>query len=413
MLTGCRVLDLTTERGLMCGQILGDLGADVIKVEPPGGSSVRALKPFFADEPGPERSVYWWAYNRNKRGITLNLESTDGRELFRKLVASADILIESENPGHLASYGLGYSDLSTINPALIYVSITPFGQDGPKAAYADSDLIVVAASGVLILSGDDDRPPLRMSVPQAYLHACADAAGAALIAYYDRLNTGLGQHVDVAAQESVSLAAQSTLLSATIGADETRRMAGGVKMGPINVPLVWEAKDGLVTCVFLFGSALGVFTRKMMNYICEKGFCDEATRDKDWLAYGDILLTGREPFEEYERVKGVVASFLRSMTKAESFDLARQHGFLIAPVATIDDVLANPQFIAREYWQTIEDRELGLKLTYPGPFARLSATPITYRRRPPRVGEHNREIYLGDLGLSDRELSDLTTKGVI
>ena len=413
MLTGCRVLDLTTERGLMCGQILGDLGADVIKVEPPGGSSVRALKPFFADEPGPERSVYWWAYNRNKRGITLNLESTDGRELFRKLVASADILIESENPGHLASYGLGYSDLSTINPALIYVSITPFGQDGPKAAYADSDLIVVAASGVLILSGDDDRPPLRMSVPQAYLHACADAAGAALIAYYDRLNTGLGQHVDVAAQESVSLAAQSTLLSATIGADETRRMAGGVKMGPINVPLVWEAKDGLVTCVFLFGSALGVFTRKMMNYICEKGFCDEATRDKDWLAYGDMLLTGREPFEEYERVKGVVASFLRSMTKAESFDLARQHGFLIAPVATIDDVLANPQFIAREYWQTIEDRELGLKLTYPGPFARLSATPITYRRRPPRVGEHNREIYLGDLGLSDRELSDLTTKGVI
>src|SRR5665213_117932 len=411
MLTGCRVLDLTTERGLMCGQILGDLGADVIKVEPPGGSSVRALKPFFADEPGPERSVYWWAYNRNKRGITLNLESTDGRELFRKLVASADILIESENPGHLASYGLGYSDLSTINPALIYVSITPFGQDGPKAAYADSDLIVVAASGVLILSGDDDRPPLRMSVPQAYLHACADAAGAALIAYYDRLNTGLGQHVDVAAQESVSLAAQSTLLSATIGADETRRMAGGVKMGPISVPLVWEAKDGLVTCVFLFGSALGVFTRKMMNYICEKGFCDEATRDKDWLAYGDMLLTGREPFEEYERVKGVVASFLRSMTKAESFDLARQHGFLIAPVATIDDVLANPQFIAREYWQTIEDRELGLKLTYPGPFARLSATPITYRRRPPRVGEHNREIYLGDLGLSDRELSDLTTKG--
>jgi crotonobetainyl-CoA:carnitine CoA-transferase CaiB-like acyl-CoA transferase len=413
MLTGCRVLDLTTERGLMCGQMLGDLGADVIKVEPPGGSSVRALKPFFADEPGPERSVYWWAYNRNKRGITLDLESSEGRELFKKLVASADILIESENPGDLASCGLGYNDLNTINPALVYVSITPFGQDGPKASYADSDLIVMAASGVLILSGDDDRPPLRMSVPQAYLHACADAAGAALIAYYDRLNTHLGQHVDVAAQESVSLAAQSTLLSATVGGDETRRMAGGIKMGPINVPLVWEANDGLVTCVFLFGSALGVFTRKLMNYICEKGFCDEATRDKDWIAYGDLLLTGREPFEEYGRVKGVVASFLRSMTKAESFDLARQHGFLIAPLATIDDVLANPQFIAREYWQTIEDRELGLKLTYPGPFARLSATPITYRRRPPRIGEHNREIYLGDLGLSDRELSDLTTKGVI
>jgi crotonobetainyl-CoA:carnitine CoA-transferase CaiB-like acyl-CoA transferase len=413
MLNGCRVLDLTTDRGLMCGQMLGDLGADVIKVEPPGGSPVRAMKPFFADEPGPERSVYWWAYNRNKRGMTLNLESAVGRDLFRQLVKSADILIESDNPGHLAGSGLGYNDLSAINPALVYVSITPFGQDGPKASYADSDLIVMAASGVLILYGDEDRPPVRMSVPQAYLHACADATGAALIAYYDRLNSGLGQHVDVAAQQSLGLAQQSTLLAATVGGDETRRMAGGVKMGPIRVPLVWEAKDGLVTCVFLFGSALGVFTRKMMNFIYEKGFCDQATRDKDWIAYADMLLTGREPFEEYERVKGVVAAFLRSMTKAESFELAREHGFLIAPLATTDDVLANPQFIAREYWQTIEDRELGLKLTYPGPFARLSATPITYKRRPPRVGEHNREIYLGDLGLSDRELNNLIEQGVI
>jgi crotonobetainyl-CoA:carnitine CoA-transferase CaiB-like acyl-CoA transferase len=413
MLNGCRVLDLTTDRGLMCGQMLGDLGADVIKVEPPGGSQVRAMKPFFADEPGPERSVYWWAYNRNKRGITLNLENAAGRDLFRQLVKSADILLESDNPGQLAEMGLGYNDLSAINPALVYVSITPFGQDGPKASYADSDLIVMAASGVLILYGDEDRPPVRMSVPQAYLHACADATGAALIAYYDRLNSGLGQHVDVAAQQSLGLAQQSTLLAATVGGDETRRMAGGVKMGPIRVPLVWEAKDGLVTCVFLFGSALGVFTRKMMNFIYEKGFCDQATRDKDWIAYADMLLTGREPFEEYERVKGVVAAFLRSMTKAESFDLAREHGFLIAPLATTDDVLANPQFIAREYWQTIEDRELGLKLTYPGPFARLSATPIAYKRRPPRVGEHNREVYLGDLGLSDREVSDLIDQGVI
>jgi crotonobetainyl-CoA:carnitine CoA-transferase CaiB-like acyl-CoA transferase len=413
MLSGCRVLDLTTERGQMCGQILGDLGADVIKVEPPGGSPARSLKPFFADQPGPERSVFWWAYNRNKRGITLDLETAEGRDLMRQLAARADIVIESDNPGALARRGIGYGDLSTINPALVYVSITPFGQDGPKASYADSDLIVMAASGVMILYGDEDRPPLRMSVPQAYLHASADAAGAALIAYYDRLNTGLGQQVDVAAQESLTLAQQSTLLAATIGADETRRMAGGVKMGPIRVPLVWEAKDGLVTCVFLFGSALGVFARKLINYIYDQGFCDQATRDKDWIAYGDMLLTGREPFAEYERIKGVVAAFLRSMTKAESFDLARRHGFLIAPLATTDDVLENPQFIAREYWQTIEDRELGLKLTYPGPFARLSATPIEYRHRPPRVGEHNREIYVGDLGLSEREFGDLARLGII
>jgi len=413
MLSGCRVLDLTTERGLMCGQILGDLGADVIKIEPPGGSSARSLKPFFADQPGLERSVCWWAYNRNKRGVTLNLETDEGRDLIRRLAARADFIIESENPGALARGGIGYGDLSAINPALVYVSITPFGQDGPKADYADSDLIMMAASGALILYGDEDRPPIRMSVPQAYLHACADAAGAALIAYYDRLDTGLGQQVDVAAQESLGLAAQSTLLAATLGADETRRMAGGVKLGPLRVPLVWEAKDGLVSCVFLFGSALGIFTRKLISYIYERGFCDQATRDKDWIAYADMLLTGREPIEEYERVKGVVANFLRSMTKAESFDLARQHGFLIAPLATTDDLLANPQFIAREYWQTSDERELGLKLTYPGPFARFSATPIEFKRRPPRIGEHNREIYVGELGLSEREFGDLARRGII
>src|SRR5437868_6432551 len=174
MLSHCRVLDLTTERGLLCGQVLGDLGADVIKVEPPGGSPVRRLPPFFGDLPGPERSVYWWAYNRNKRSITLNLDSDEGRDLFRQLARGADFVIESDNPGQLSQRGLGYQELSALKPELIVVSITPFGQDGPKASYADSDLTIMAAGGVVILYGDEDRPPLRMSVPPAYLHASVD-----------------------------------------------------------------------------------------------------------------------------------------------------------------------------------------------------------------------------------------------
>jgi crotonobetainyl-CoA:carnitine CoA-transferase CaiB-like acyl-CoA transferase len=145
MLSPYRVLDLTTERGLLCGQILGDLGADVIKVEPPGGSPARQLAPFYKDEPHPDRSLYWWAYNRNKRSITLNLNTNEGKEILRRFVATAHFFIESDNPGTLATHGLGYADLASVNPALVYVSITPFGQDGPKATYADSDLIVMAA----------------------------------------------------------------------------------------------------------------------------------------------------------------------------------------------------------------------------------------------------------------------------
>jgi crotonobetainyl-CoA:carnitine CoA-transferase CaiB-like acyl-CoA transferase len=252
MLSHCRVLDLTNERGLLCGQVLGDLGADVIKIEPVGGSPVRRLAPFFEDQPGTERSIYWWAYNRNKRGLTLDLEREQGRAIFKQLAATADFVIESSDPGYWSRRGLGYGELSTLNPRLIMVSITPFGQNGPKSSYADSDLIIMAAGGVLILYGDEDRPPIRMSVPQAYLHASVDAAFAALVACYERLDSGLGQHIDVAAQESIGLANQSTALSAPLNADETGRMAGGAKLGPLRVPLVWQAKDGQISFVFLF-----------------------------------------------------------------------------------------------------------------------------------------------------------------
>src|SRR5277367_3974678 len=162
MLTPYRVLDLTTERGLLCGQMLGDMGADVIKIEPPGGSAARAIGPFYNDAPHPDRSLYWWAYNRNKRAVTLDIERDAGRELLLRLVERADFFIESDNPGHMARHHLGFDDLAKINPALIYVSITPFGQDGPKASYADSDLIIMAAGGPLILAGDADRPPVRL-----------------------------------------------------------------------------------------------------------------------------------------------------------------------------------------------------------------------------------------------------------
>lgn len=413
MLSPYRVLDLTTERGLLCGQMLGDMGADVIKVEPPGGSPARAMGPFYQDEPHPDRSLYWWAYNRNKRSITLDIERDAGRDLLRRLAKRADFLIESFNPGYLSQHGLGFDDLARINPALIFISITPFGQDGPKANYADSDLILMAASGPLILAGDADRPPVRLSIPQAYLHACADAAVGALAAHHERTRSGRGQHVDVAAQQSVAMATQSNILAAPLGATQTRRMSGGVRIGPLEIPLVWPASDGYIAMTFLFGSALGVFTAKLMRYICEQGFCDERTRDKDWIAYGENLFSGAEPLSEFERVKEVVRNFTRSRTKAELLALAVERGFLITPVTTIAEVVESPQFASRDYFQRIEHPELGESFLYPGPFAKFSATPIEYGRRPPMVGEHNSEIYREELGLSARDLADLARAGVI
>lgn len=392
MLSPYRVLDLTDERGLLCGQLLGDLGADVIQVEPPGGSPARRLAPFCGDEPHPERSLYWWACTRNKRSITLDLETADGQAMLRRLVRSAHFLIESDKPGELARRGLGYDDLAAQNPALIYVSISPFGASGPKAHYADGDLIVMAAGGPLALGGDDDRPPVRLSVPQAYFHASAEAAVAALIAHHERLRSGRGQHVDVSAQQAVAAATQSTILAHDVGFVASQRYAGGARVGPFTSCLLYPAQDGYVSITFLFGSSIGPATRRLMQYIHQEGGCDAATRDKDWIGFVELILTGQEPFEEYDRVKQVVADFTRSKTKAELLEAALQHGLLIAPVATIEEVVHSPQLAARRYFQPLEHTESNTVVAYPGPFARFSRAPITYRRRPPCIGEHTREV---------------------
>jgi crotonobetainyl-CoA:carnitine CoA-transferase CaiB-like acyl-CoA transferase len=413
LLAPYRVLDLTNERGLLCGQIFGDLGADVIKVEPPGGSDARRIGPFYQDVPDPNRSLFWWAYNRNKRGLTLDYTKADGRALLLRLAEHADFVIESENPGRMAELGLGYDNLAAINPAIVYVSITPFGQDGPKAGYADTDLIVLAASGFLALTGDDDRPPVRVSVPQAYLHASAEATAAALIANHERQRSGRGQHVDVSAQQSVNMASFGSGLVAALGLPANRRLSGGYKYGDYLLKQVYAAKDGHVAITFLFGNAMGPFTRRLVEWMHEEGFCDDETRDIDWIGYGELLMRGEIPRGKFEQVKSMLDTFTRTKTKAELFDGALSRSLLVAPVATMDEVVAFEQLATRDYWRDVEHAECSSSFRYAGPFAKLSETPIEYRRRAPLVGEHNSEVYLDELGLSETDMKRLRHGNVI
>jgi len=213
MLNPYRVLDLSDDGALICGQILGDLGADVILVEPPGGAKARKVGPFCGDQPDVNQSLNFWAFNRNKRSVVIDLESEAGRENLLQLVKTTDILIESFSPGYLDGLGIGYRALAEINPRLIVISITPFGQQGPKAQWAATDLTVTAASGALLITGDEDRPPVVTSVPQAYLHAGVEAATGALIALQARARDGLGQHIDVSAQTAMMMATQFFVLA--------------------------------------------------------------------------------------------------------------------------------------------------------------------------------------------------------
>ncbi len=185
-----RVLDLTDDKGFLCGRILADMGADVIKIERPGGEAARNIGPFYHDIPDREKSLYWFVFNAGKRGITLDIETRQGRELFKRLVKGADFFIESFPPGYLDKLGLGYSVLSQVNSHLIMVSITPFGQAGPYRDFKAPDLVSIAMSGWMYICGDTDRPPVRVSFPQAYLNTGAEAAAACTIAYYHRERTG-------------------------------------------------------------------------------------------------------------------------------------------------------------------------------------------------------------------------------
>ena len=392
MLGPYRVLDLTDEGAMICGQILGDLGADVILIEPPHGAQARRTGPFVDDQPEINRSLNFWSLNRNKRGITVDLETSAGRESLLQLVSGADILVESFAPGHLEHRGLGYTALAEINPRLIMISITPFGQHGPKARWAATDLTITAASGVLFMTGDEDRPPLYVSIPQAYLNAGAEAAVGALIALCARARDGLGQHIDVSAQTAMMMTTGFMVLAHGWNDHAPERVGGGMKLGHLRLRFIYPCKDGHVNITFLFGAVFGQPTRRLFEWICEEGFCDQPTRDKDWSALGLHLTNGQEPVEELARCTDCIERFTLSHTKTELYEEATRRKVLLVPVSNVEDMLRSEQLKAREFWTKLEHPELRRAIIYPGPFAKFSQTPIRYRRRPPLLGEHTHEI---------------------
>lgn len=412
MLSPFRVLDLTNERGMLAGQMLADLGADVIQIEPPGGSSARQEPPFAGDEEGEDRSLFWWAYARNKRGITCDVDTPEGQDLIKRLAAGADFLFESDEVGAMAGRGLGYDDLSEINKRLIYASITPWGQDGPKVDYAASDLVLLAAAGPLYLAGEPDRPPVRCVVPQAYHHAAADAAAAATMAHVERQASGQGQYIDLAAVQSLPAATQSLILSHAIGELEGKRAAGGMQLGPLEARIIWQCADGYVSLTYFFGNAVGPFTARFMQWMLEEGAISEEDAGKDWIGYAALLMSGEEPISEFDRIKGLVDAFLQTKTKADCLAAAQERKLLLVPVTTIEDVATSPQLAAREYWRDVERPDGQGSARFPGPFVHVSHRPLQYRRRAPKLGEHNAEVYTA-LGVEAAELEALREKRVV
>ena len=427
MLSPYRVLDLTDEMGLICGKILGDLGADVIKVEKPGGDSTRQTGPFYHDEPDPENSLLWWAYNTSKRGVTLDIETERGQQLFKKLVKHADFVIESFPPGYMDRLGLGYSDLEKINPGVIMVSISHFGQTGPYRDFKTSDIVSFAMGGRMYATGEVDRPPVRISHhSQSYLHAAADGAVGAMLALYHREMTGEGQHVDVSVQASVAIILQSATFWDAVKFVPSREalypflpppppgkrlprveMEKLAEEGNVVMGSLWPCKDGQVMWLFWSGEVAPRFNPPFFEWMKAEGEDISFLDGFDWKAWD------RFNDEEFTaKISEMAYHFFRARSVAELMRGAVKHHAMVGPIATTEDIVESDQLADRNYWVELEHPGKG-SVTYPGGFAKSTEAPPALSRRAPLVGEHNQEI-LGDiLGLSEDEILELQQDGIV
>jgi benzylsuccinate CoA-transferase BbsE subunit len=415
-----RVLDLTGELGAYCTKLLADLGADVIKIEPPGGDPARLLGPFYHDEPDATKSLTFLNLHTSKRSVTLDLETEAGREAFRRLVPTADVVVESYPPGYLDGLGLGYDALAALRPDLIFTSVTGFGGWGPHAGLLAPDIVGVAMAGIMWLAGDPQDPPNLPYGSQGYICASIQAATGTMLAIYHRDLTDEGQRVDVSMQEAL-LIAQETAMQGYDMTKAVRNRTGARAVLPFPVPGLgpYEASDGWIWSYV--GTPAGAPWSELLKWIEEEGAAEDLTHDTHRsvidqlnLRFLTSLALNAEEREKHgpslARIEEVLKPFFKSKGKWELYEEGQRRRLLIGIVSTPEDLGKNPQLSARGWYQEIEHPELGATLRYPGPPYRLTETPWRISRRPPLPGEHTAEV-LTAAGYSDRELDALRSAG--
>jgi crotonobetainyl-CoA:carnitine CoA-transferase CaiB-like acyl-CoA transferase len=407
MLDNYRVLDLTDEKGSLCGKILGDLGADVIKIEKPGGDNSRRIGPFFHDTPDPEKSLHWFALNSSKRGITLNIEDPEGKDIFIKLAETADVIIESFTPGHMDILGIGYGVLSARNPRLIMTSITAFGQTGPYKDRKASDITLLAMSGLMSINGDSDRPPLRMCFDQSYYLACAQAAAGTLLAIQCRYASNKGQRVDVSIYEVAVRANYREPFRWEWEKTTTPRMGNRFARGGKGYTQLWPCKDGYVTWLIMMENTKPV--RGWVEWMKEEGTAGRWAE----INWGESTTFVQWSAEDIQAIQESITAFILTHTTKELEAASMKRGLLLSPVNPVNYVAEDEQLIARDFWKKVEHPELETAFNYPR-FTYLSSEDNNeVRFRAPLIGEHNNEIYGKELAFSGEDISSLRKRGIL
>ena len=373
-----KVLDISQGiAGPLCARLLGDFGADVVKVEPPGGEAGRRMPPFFEDDPDPEKSLFFLLCNLNKRGVVLDLEEPEGAALFRALARSADVIVESFQPGYLASLGLDHASLEAENPGLIMTSITPFGQTGPYSHYKGCEIVTYATSGIMAISGTSDREPLKHGGFPGHYESAMNGMLATNIALLARDMTGIGQHVDVSMQEVVtsSLVINQPNYSFAGGVQGRRKPEGG------SLGHVTPCADGY----FVAQEGGSGTWNDIANF-----FGREELKDERFSNPAQRMLHGHELDE-------IIKDAVKDRTMAEMFRTAsEQFRMLFGIVQTPEDLANCPQLAARDYYQEVDHPVIG-KICVPFRLFNLSTGGATCRRPAPLLGQHTAEV-LAELG---------------
>jgi crotonobetainyl-CoA:carnitine CoA-transferase CaiB-like acyl-CoA transferase len=393
LLPGFRVLDLSSSMGAFCGKLLRDLGMDVIKVEPPGGDPTRTEPPFANGREQPERSLRFAYLNAGKRSITLNIAKQAGRKVLLDLIARSDIVLEDFEPGYLAGQGLGYDTLLERNPRLILVSLTGFGQDGPYAHYKAPDIVGTAMGGLLYISGDPTLTPCNPPETQSYYYASLFAAYGTMLALWQRETRGIGAYVDASIQASMALHEHVAFNYSAEGRVMKRAGSQHQHNAPANL---FQCKNGWIA-LFVTQNHWPLLLKVWEDHPPELD-------DPKW-----VNSNLRRAHADY--INAQVTSYTYRFLKEDLAELMQKHGIPGLPVNSPLDFMKDPHIQARGFFSTVTHPVLGTFQQAGSPFVldgqRAASAPA------PLLGQHNDEVFRGELGLERQELEVLAVSGVI
>ncbi len=393
LLSGFRVLDLSSSTGSFCGKLLRDLGMDVIKVEPPSGDGLRFEPPFATGHTNREGSLRHAYLNAGKRGVTLDFTQESGRRLLLDLVARSDVVLESFQPGYLANLKLTYDVLAQRQPKLILASLTGFGEDGPYADFCSSDIISMAMGGLLYISGDPEFPPCMPPETQSSYYASIFCAYGVMLALWQREQRGIGVHIDVSVQASMALHEHVAFNYSAEGRVMKRAGSQHQHNAPANL---FKCKNGYIS-LFVTQNHWPILLRVWKDHPPDLD-------DPRWRSNNE-----RRANADY--INELVTSFTSRYSKEELSELLQESGIPALPVNTPSDFMKDPHIRERGFFSTVTHPVLGS-------FKQLAPPYMMEGRRPgpapaPLLGQHNHEVFCGELGLTDRDLEILAADGII